>query len=324
MPANMKDMPSRLDGDDLPVRGDNFTVPTARGVLTAAEIEMLLRPDDLERSAPAPSAVSDKPIEPFDAGSADGEDLADAKALTARLTLGLRTACQIDGFFEASGVATGPFDRLAMGIAPAPVTVLFQDSDGNLVAGLALAEGLAKALIDVACGGIPVSTARPERPRSFSSLDRLLIERVLQPLAAFVDPAYSIACIETDLIAAQAMMPPNATKIAELQADVNGVGGKAAFARIDSDTAEVPAPAEKKEQTIAAILTARIASLQVPVSRLANLKAGSTLLLGLPTDQPVELLSGGRSGPLAATGDVGRQGNKIAVRLTKIAASLRR
>ncbi|MEM9225982.1 MAG: FliM/FliN family flagellar motor C-terminal domain-containing protein, partial [Pseudomonadota bacterium] len=71
-----------------------------------------------------------------------------------------------------------------------------------------------------------------------------------------------------------------------------------------------------------AVLTARIARLSVPLSRLTNLKAGSTLLLGLPADQPVEVLSGGRDGPVAFEGEVGRKGNRMAVRIkqTKQAA----
>ena len=64
-------------------------------------------------------------------------------------------------------------------------------------------------------------------------------------------------------------------------------------------------------------LTARIASLNVPVSQLSDLKAGSILLLGLPTDQPVELLSGGHKGEVVAEGDIGRRGNKVAVRITR-------
>ena len=68
-----------------------------------------------------------------------------------------------------------------------------------------------------------------------------------------------------------------------------------------------------------ALLTARIARLSVPVSRLASLKQGDTLLLGLPADQPVELLSGGRDGRVAYEGDLGRKGNSMAVRIKQCA-----
>ena len=44
---------------------------------------------------------------------------------------------------------------------------------------------------------------------------------------------------------------------------------------------------------------------------------GSTLLLGVPADQPVELLSGGRAGPVIAEGQIGRKGSKMAVRITR-------
>ena len=74
---------------------------------------------------------------------------------------------------------------------------------------------------------------------------------------------------------------------------------------------------------ITGILTARVASLSVPLSRLANLKAGSTLLLGIPADQPVELLSGGRDGALAAEGEIGRKGNRMALRISRRGPALR-
>jgi flagellar motor switch protein FliM len=73
---------------------------------------------------------------------------------------------------------------------------------------------------------------------------------------------------------------------------------------------------------VTAMLTARIASLNVPLSKITALKAGSTLLLGLPTDQPVEVLSGGRDGPVMLEGDIGRKGNKIAVKITGMNRSL--
>ena len=50
---------------------------------------------------------------------------------------------------------------------------------------------------------------------------------------------------------------------------------------------------------------------------LAVLKPGDTLLLGLPADEPIQLLSGGRMGHVAAEGELGRKGNRMAVRVTK-------
>ncbi|MEO1554335.1 MAG: FliM/FliN family flagellar motor C-terminal domain-containing protein, partial [Pseudomonadota bacterium] len=75
--------------------------------------------------------------------------------------------------------------------------------------------------------------------------------------------------------------------------------------------------ARSEPQDMTAILTARLASLTVPLSRLTELKAGSTLLLGLPADQPVELLSGGRDGKPVFEGAMGRKSNQMAVKLTK-------
>ena len=73
---------------------------------------------------------------------------------------------------------------------------------------------------------------------------------------------------------------------------------------------------------VTAVLTARLASLTVPLSRITELKAGATLLLGLPADQPVELLSGGRDGQLAFEGRMGRKSNKVAVKITKRSRTL--
>ena len=66
-----------------------------------------------------------------------------------------------------------------------------------------------------------------------------------------------------------------------------------------------PKPAEPRGEGLTALLTARIATLSVPVSRLSDLKPGDTLLLGLPADEPIQLLSGGRMGHVAAEGELG-------------------
>ncbi|MEO1643287.1 MAG: FliM/FliN family flagellar motor C-terminal domain-containing protein, partial [Pseudomonadota bacterium] len=79
---------------------------------------------------------------------------------------------------------------------------------------------------------------------------------------------------------------------------------------------------EQDRLPVTALLTARLARLSVPLSRITSLKAGSTLLLGLPPDQPVEVLSGDRDGPVVMEGSVGRRGNKIAVKVTGLNRSL--
>ena len=49
----------------------------------------------------------------------------------------------------------------------------------------------------------------------------------------------------------------------------------------------------------------------------------AALLLGLPADQPVELLTGGRDGAVVAEGEIGRKGNRMAVRINRRTALLR-
>ena len=156
-------------------------------------------------------------------------------------------------------------------------------------------------------------------PRALTKLDVKILEEVLAPLAPVLDPAFSIAGVELNRSAAHALLPPGKAILAELSCSVMGIGGKASFARlstsmIDEDAASSAPPAASHLITQ---LTARIARLNVSVSNLSDLKAGSVLLLGLPTDQPVELLSGGHDGHVIAEGDVGRRGNKMAIRVTR-------
>ena len=103
---------------------------------------------------------------------------------------------------------------------------------------------------------------------------------------------------------------------------VEAPGLRSELAVIEGDVAdeqdEIPVAKDTTAQPeMTAILTARLATLSVPLSRLTELKAGSTLLLGLPADQPVELLSGGRDGKPAFEGVMGRKGDKMAVKITK-------
>ena len=126
-----------------------------------------------------------------------------------------------------------------------------------------------------------------------------------------MDPAYVMSLLSSE----------TGTRY-EMDVRVGASKSRAALWSLSDDSvAEVaqlalPRPAER---TGTALMTARIATLSVPVSRVASLKAGDTLLLGLPADQPVELLSGGRDGAVAFEGDIGRKGDRIAVRVKRCA-----
>ena len=310
------------------LEGDNFTVPTGRGVLTAAEIEALLRPDIPEDAFEPPEEVAPRPLQSLEsANTPDGLEL-DAATLASRLTLCLRRACGIDAVVSVNAARNGPLSHLVSGHEGEPVLVLFQDESGAQIAGLTLDSRLAAVIIDRSCGGAP-NTSTAYLTRKLSALDKSILEEMLRPLAGAVDPSFSIACIETQRSAAHAMLPPGKAMLADLTCEIGGISGKAAFARLEDAAAGVPGLPQTVRTTsfhdmsdtaagkLTTQLTARIATLNVPISRLSNLKAGSVLLLGLPTDQPVELLSGGHRGQVVAEGDVGRKGNKIAVRVTK-------
>ena len=310
-------------GDQLTppdLEGDNFSVPTGRGVLTAAEIAALLRPDIAEDEFEDPKEVSSHELDVFDDTSTNSQTdlIDDAATLAARMTLSLRRACQVSAIVSVKGARHAPLSYLVSQYQGEPVLILLSDQSGMQVAGLTLDRHLVMAIIDRACGG-----GHRTRPTAIvhdlTALDEMILEDVLRPLARTLDPGFTIACIEFNRTAAHALLPPGKAMLAELSCQIDGVVGKAAFARLtqqpvlEGETTHGTASSAALETS----LTARIASLNVPVSRLSNLKAGSMLLLGLPTDQPVELLSGGHQGKVVAEGDVGRKGNRVAVRITK-------
>ena len=306
-----------------PPSGADVRLPTARGVLTAAEIEMLLRPDLPEPVEPEPEQVVDHGV--FDFARQDNANLAGEGAeLAARLTLSARKSCRLDAVFSARSARRSDLSEISDLLDGPSVLIAFEDETRSIQAALILSPALATELINIACGGVPArDMSAPNRP--FTALDRLIIENALQPLAGTLDPAFSIGCVETDPGAIAALLASGPAMLAELDCRMGHVEDGVWFAR-RSETTERDRPAIEPGagSGLEATLTARIASLQVPVSHLADLKAGSMLLLGLPTDQPVELLSGGPSGQLAAEGEIGRKGNKMAVRITRRGPALRR
>lgn len=304
--------------DGFPIAsGDNFKVPTGRGVLSAAEIEALLRPDIPEDAFEEPETVTPLVPTQLEAGPQLNTLLEDAGALASRLTLCLRKACQLEAVMRVETASYSPLSYLVSKHEGTPVLVLFADRTGALLAGLTLDQTIATLIVERACGG---SAASPmlTGPRPLTKLDIKILEEVLAPLATALDPTFSIACIETNRSAALAMLPPGKAVLADLNCNMAGTSAKASFSRlaIPPETKPQSEPADTVNQLMTT-LTARIASLNVPVSRLSDLKAGSVLLLGLPTDQPVELLSGGHQGDVIAEGDVGRRGSKVAVRITR-------
>ena len=321
MAVNSKPLPmgdqAQTDLAPSGLEGDNFRVPTSRGVLSAAEIEALLRPDIPEDAFEEPKEVSQLSTSELEERPTLDALEDDAAALAARMTLSLRRACLVPAIVTVTKASQAPLSYLVSQYEGDPVLVLFNDQSGKQVAGLTLDQSVAVMIIDRACGGSDQLPAAMNS-RTLTTLDKSILEEVLRPLAKALDPAFSVACIEANRTAAHALLPPGKAILAELSCQMDGIVGKAAFARLVPEPVQTVATEDKAAMgKMMTTLTARIASLNVPVSRLSDLKAGSILLLGLPTDQPVELLSGGHQGEVIAEGDVGRKGNRVAVRITK-------
>jgi len=132
-----------------------------------------------------------------------------------------------------------------------------------------------------------------------------------------VSDGLTLQSIETDIPYVSSLLPASDVSISEFLVEAAGLHSELAVIEGRVDLAEETDAVEAPSAPITALATARLASLSVPLSRLTALKAGSTLLLGLPPDQPVELLSGGRDGEPAYEGQMGRKGNKVALKLTK-------
>lgn len=323
-----RDRPALAGGT---VRSDNLRparvnperpFPTARGVLSAAEIEALLRPDLPEPPKPVaattPRNIPDLNSKP----PALSDD--DADRLCARLALSVKRSTGLSLAMQRLETRQGAF-RAAL---PAPETgaahACFGTPDGQVTAILALSGAATSALIELSCGAGP-ETLATSAPRPLTEIDTAVLQRALAPMAEHL-PGGVLHCIETRPAFTHSVAPPGPSCCVHLQAVLENV--TAGLRLIISDAALKPAPSgdvahfpNRSESAapagLTALLTARIASLNVPVSRLSDLKPGDTLLLGLPADEPVQLLSGGRTGPLVAEGEIGRKGKHMAVRINR-------
>ena len=326
-------------------------VLTSRGRLSPAEIEALLRPDlsDMDPAPTEPDQITPRDIpdltDPVPAAApvrtADDAHAAAARRLASRLSLALRESC---GLRAAATVAKNELGDFQDGLmdqshGKGRAVACFSGPNGEIVAMLSLAPALANALIETACGG----KISPFSPRVLTPLDAALLEGLVRPLGTAISAEFSFARIETDYEFVRALAAPAAAHIIDFDVRVETETLSARLVMVEEDQdglfdapaltqqQHAPAPSAPVASTVVpsatgamtALLTARIASLSVPLSSLTDLKAGSTLLLGLPADQPVELLSGGRNGPVAAEAQIGRKGNKMALRITKRGPALR-
>jgi flagellar motor switch/type III secretory pathway protein FliN len=197
----------------------------------------------------------------------------------------------------------------------------FATRSGDIGAMLILSPGIAQLLIETACGAR--ERGGPVKP--LSPIDLALLEALVRPLAQAISPDLAFAGIETETIFAASIAPPAEALSAELPMRVQAETFRASLILAGDLTGLPPAdgiaPAARAPSTVhgslSATLTVRVASLAVPLSKLSGLKPGATLLLGVPADQPVELISGGDGGVLAAEAEIGRRGGRVALRITR-------
>lgn len=329
----MLEMPTTFE----PIEPDR-PLPSARGMLSAAEIEALLRPnlDDMPEVEPEPERIDDVAVPDLDTPPMRAVDPArpveigdDARRLAARLTLALRDGCGLRAAATVTGCASGEFEQ---GLRGGAAVACFASPSGEIAAMLVLSAPLANALIETACGGKPGQ----DMSRQLTVLDTALLEALVRPLGAAISPGLRFSRIETDTMFAAALAGPGEASILDLDVRVDSSRTTARLILAEDDLFDhapqdtrLPAPKAAPAHPAAvapgvmAVLTARVASLSVPLSRLADLKPGSTLLLGIPADQPIELLTGGRDGTMVAEGEIGRKGSRMALRITKRGPLLR-
>lgn len=298
--------------------------PTNAGVLTQAEIEALLRPQ-LDDDVPAPAAPSEivpRPPVTFDDPVHDPENARrrqEAGVLAARLSMSLGQSAGLKAAIamrDVGKVPTAELPNLMTGKSGAVACFGASEREASLL--VCLPGPLADALIAEACGARG-STGRIGDGWTLSAIDCALLQQLLSPLADVLGAELQLQAIETDVPYVSSLLPAGDVIIAEYSVEAPGLRSELAVIRtprIDTPPTEAQRSGEAPT-AVTAIVTARIASLSVPMSSLTSLKAGSTLLLGLPGDQPVEVLSGDRSGPVAFEGQVGRKGNKVAVKITR-------
>lgn len=307
--------------------------PSARGVLTAEEIEALLRPKptqvSLEDTVEPPKDIQPKPTEVFDDQAAEPSPEHDQRAqnLASRIAMALGSGADVKAAVAVAGLAELPraeLTSLMQGKSSAVACIGPDETDIRAL--ICLPPLLADAIIAKACGARG-STGRLGDGWTLSAIDCALLEQLLVPFGDAIGKGHKLQAIETDMAYVSSLLPVITVRVSEYTVEAPGVRSELAVIEGEglADLAQ-SAPVTTNQDAspdVTAVLTARLASLTVPLSRITELKAGSTLLLGLPADQPVELLSGGRDGTPALEGRMGRKGNKVALRVTKRIGSFR-
>nr|WP_070958620.1 FliM/FliN family flagellar motor switch protein [Hyphomonas sp. Mor2] len=305
---------------------EDYKFPSARGVLSAEEIEALLRPKQgpasLVDEPELPQNIEPKAPEIFDTPETVASPELEQRAhrLAARMAIALGTGAGVKAAIsptETAELSRTELTSLLQGKSSAVACI--GPSETDIRALICLPPELADAIIARACGARG-STGRLGDGWTLSAIDCALLEQLLVPIGEAVHSSYQLQAIETDAAYVSSLLPVSMVGVSEYSVEAAGLHSELAVIEGEAPTEQSDARIEYEPLTspeVTAVLTARLASLTVPLSRITQLKAGSTLLLGLPADQPVELLSGGRDGKPAFEGRMGRKGNKVALQVTK-------
>lgn len=303
-------------------------LPTSRGVLSAAEIEMLLRPDlsdmdDLPLDTPEPRTVPEFAAVPANAGG-DRENA--ARRIAARLSRAMRENCGIAAAFSVKRISPA---SLAQAVSAreeqGQAIVCCAGADGDVSAMLVIGAGLAQIMIETACGG-PVPNGQP---KELSPIDLALIEGLTRPLAPFIANELGFSGVEIDPLFAASIAAPGAAYEVTFSVRAGGTDWPArllvtqALLQDPDEGTRTGSLPERNAKALTVLMTARVARVEMPLSKLSSLRPGATLLLGVPADQPVELLSGGLDGDVAAEAQIGRKGNRMALRISRRGPALR-
>ena len=320
--AVMRDVPNVSPAPILPA-ADDFKLPTSRGILSKEEIQALLRPD-----LPKINDTGDT-TQPFTRDldtNEDADNLArEGRKVAARLSrafgehAGLKAAVTLAhaAQFEDAGELRAQAER-----TDTNAFAVFANDEGDATHIICLSGQLNDQLIANACGALSLAGSTAAA-RELSVIDCALIRQFMSPFARLLGSELSLVGIETNPVYVSSLMAGDTGVRFTFNVDAAGLRSALSIWTVEAaeakHAASVPLEPTHETHSATALLTARMASLSVPVSRLAALKQGDTLLLGMPADQPVQLLSGGRDGHIAFEADLGRKGNHMAVRVKQCA-----
>lgn len=298
----------------------DYVIPTPRGVLSAAEIEALLRPNLQKPALETPEHVVPKPSPDFNQTDENPSPVIDDadRVLGARLSRAMGEGTGLKaGIIPTQSATLLSADLAGLLHGKSAAIACVGPKDGDIRALICLPGPLADAIIAKACGARG-STGRIGDGWTLSAIDCALLEQLLVPFGPALGADMVLQSIETDVPYVSGLLPAHEVSVSEFSVEAPGLHSDLALIRADEVFEQDDNPYNISEAApITALATARLARLSVPLSRVTALKAGSTLLLGLPADQPVELLSGDRDGTPAYEGRMGRKGNKVAVKITK-------